>query len=433
MSRALVWFRNDLRVDDHPALAAAAAACEEVVAVYVWEERCEAAGAGGVPRMGPRRQRFLVEAVGELREALAARGGVLLEGTGRAEEVVPGVAAACGCDAVYAHHEHTWEEAEVERAVEAAVPCRWFEGRTLVHPDDLPFAIEHLPAVFTTFRKRVEAGAVFRQPVAAPERCVAPPDAAERAAAWTHAPRRRPEVEDDPRGVLAFRGGWEAGEERLEHYTHGSRALAHYKQTRNGLLGPDFSSKLSPWLATGALGPRRVLAEVRRFEAAHGATEDTYWLVFELLWRDFFRFVAMQHGRKLFAAGGLGRSAGDVSRGGRDGRAQRAFAAWCEGRTGEAFVDANMRELAATGYMSNRGRQNVASYLVHDLGVDWRLGAAHFEHHLLDYDAASNAGNWLYIAGLGNDPRPNRRFNLDRQTQMYDPEGTYIHHWLTPP
>jgi deoxyribodipyrimidine photo-lyase len=92
-----------------------------------------------------------------------------------------------------------------------------------------------------------------------------------------------------------------------------------------------------------------------------------------------------------------------------------------------------MRELAATGYMSNRGRQNVASYLVHDLGVDWRLGAAHFEHHLLDYDAASNAGNWLYIAGLGNDPRPNRRFNLDRQTQMYDPEGTYIHHWLTPP
>ena len=173
-----------------------------------------------------------------------------------------------------------------------------------------------------------------------------------------------------------------------------------------------------------------MLERIRRFEAEHGATEDTYWLIFELLWRDFFAFVARQHGRRLFAAGGLGRSEGDVSRGRNDSRARAAFASWCEGYTGEPFIDANMRELTATGFMSNRGRQNVASYLVHDLGVDWRLGAAFFEHHLLDFDPASNAGNWLYIAGLGNDPRPNRRFNPARQTEFYDPDGAYRTHWL---
>ena len=430
MKRACVWFRNDLRVDDHPALAAAAAEGEEVVAVYVWEERCEAAGAGGVPRMGPRRQRFLAEAVGALREALAARGGVLLECRGRAEEVVPAVAAACGCTAVYAHREAAWEEQEVERAVEQQVTVRWFEGRTLVHPDDLPFEIAATPRIFTAFRKKVEAEAAFRNPIPAPERVTAPANVRELAAAWVQGPRAVPEVEDDPRGVLPFRGGLVAAEARMHHYFEATRAAAHYKQTRNGLLGADYSSKFSPWLATGALGPRRVLERIRRFEAEHGATEDTYWLIFELLWRDFFAFVARQHGRRLFAAGGLGRSEGDVSRGRNDSRARAAFASWCEGYTGEPFIDANMRELTATGFMSNRGRQNVASYLVHDLGVDWRLGAAFFEHHLLDFDPASNAGNWLYIAGLGNDPRPNRRFNPARQTEFYDPDGAYRTHWL---
>ena len=102
---------------------------------------------------------------------------------------------------------------------------------------------------------------------------------------------------------------------------------------------------------------------------------------------------------------------------------RRVFEAWCEGRTKCDFVNANMRELAATGFMSNRGRQNVASYLVHDLGVDWRLGASWFEHHLLDHDPASNYGNWIYLAGVGNDPRPNRKFNTGARPSATTPTG----------
>ncbi len=105
------------------------------------------------------------------------------------------------------------------------------------------------------------------------------------------------------------------------------------------------------------------------------------------------------------------------------------FQLWKEGKTGDSFVDANMRELAATGWMSNRGRQNVASYLIHDMQVDWLLGAAYFESQLIDYDPCSNYGNWAYIAGVGNDPRPVRKFNTAKQAQDYDPQRTYRKLW----
>lgn len=113
-------------------------------------------------------------------------------------------------------------------------------------------------------------------------------------------------------------------------------------------------------------------------------------------------------------------------------RTSRAiFEQWASGQTGKPFVDANMHELNATGFMSNRGRQNVASYLVHDLGLDWRLGAAYFESLLIDYDVCSNWGNWNYVAGVGNDPRENRYFNIERQASMYDPQGKFVKVWTS--
>jgi deoxyribodipyrimidine photo-lyase len=171
------------------------------------------------------------------------------------------------------------------------------------------------------------------------------------------------------------------------------------------------------------LSAREVYHAVKRYEAEHGANESTYWLIFELLWRDFFQFTAAKLGKDLFTRGGSARKA---PRGNTDAR---RFAAWCEGRTGEPFIDANMRELAATGWMSNRGRQNVASYLVNDMGLDWRMGAYWFEHLLIDYDACSNWGNWQYLAGVGNDPREGRRFDPVRQAGMYDADGAYVKHW----
>jgi deoxyribodipyrimidine photo-lyase len=155
-------------------------------------------------------------------------------------------------------------------------------------------------------------------------------------------------------------------------------SLRAYKQTRNGLIGEGYSSRLSSWLALGSLSPRVVYAEIRRYERERVNNESTYWLFFELLWRDFFAFVAERWGRRIFAKGGVqGRPR--TYRNDRD-----VFENWKAGRTGQPFVDANLRELAATGYMSNRGRQNAASYLAHDLSIDWRWGAAWVESALLD-------------------------------------------------
>ena len=232
------------------------------------------------------------------------------------------------------------------------------------------------------------------------------------------------DADPDERAALVFAGGETAGLERMEHYFAGTRALSRYKETRNGLLGPDYSSKFSPWLAHGCLSPRRIHAEVRRYEATVTKNDSTYWLVFELLWREYFRWLAAKYGDRIFYPGGI-RDV-DVSTYIDRGALQN----WRLGETGQDFIDANMRELLLTGFMSNRGRQNVASYLVRDLAIHWRAGAAYFESMLIDYDVYSNWGNWNYAAGVGTDPREDRYFNPTVQAERYDRKGRYVRHWL---
>jgi deoxyribodipyrimidine photo-lyase len=227
-----------------------------------------------------------------------------------------------------------------------------------------------------------------------------------------------------PFGDPAFHGSESAALAHVARYFR-SGLPATYKATRNGLTGTVYSTKLSPWLAVGALSPRTAFAALRSHEAAFGASEGSYWIWFELLWRDFFRFWSEKHGARLFRASGLGRL-------GPPAHDPEAFRRWRGGATGQAFVDAGLRELAATGYLSNRLRQVAASYLVHDLYCDWRAGAAWFESLLIDYDVCSNQGNWLYIAGRGADPRQGRRFDPERQAGVYDKDGAYRAFWAPP-
>ena len=155
-----------------------------------------------------------------------------------------------------------------------------------------------------------------------------------------------------------------------------------------------------------------------------------------MLWRDYFRFLHLQYGAALYHARGLrtldGASppaAAQSPASARNPSNANALHRWCQGQTGEPLIDAAMRELHRSGYLSNRLRQVVASYLIHDLGGDWRAGAAWFESQLVDFDIYSNQGNWLYIAGLGTDPRVGRRFNVAKQTQDHDPDGRYRQLW----
>jgi deoxyribodipyrimidine photo-lyase len=420
MKRAVLWFRSDLRVADNEALQAACVSADEVLPVVIIDPRQHGAGPFGFERSGPFRRRFLGQAIASLDAELKALGSSLRVVVGDPAETLQRLAGEWEAAVVHAQRLFGWEEQEQERAVNTRVPLHLHAPNTLLHPDDLPFDMQRLPHVFTAFRNKVEKHWTVRGPVPATQRMATP-------AGWGSGPLNpaipHPPVTDDPRASFTFTGDRASALGRLQHYCSDPERLGRYKLTRNGLLGADFSGRFSPWLATGTLGSREVYRAVKEYEAVHGANESTYWMVFELLWRDFFQFTAAMHGRDLFLRHGI---AHKPPRG--DRNACR-FEAWCEGRTGQPFIDANMRELAATGWMSNRGRQNVASYLVHDLGIDWRMGAYWFERLLIDYDPCSNWGNWQYVAGVGNDPREGRRFDPVRQAGMYDPDGAYVEHW----
>jgi deoxyribodipyrimidine photo-lyase len=425
MDTAVVWFREDLRVTDNPTLADAVAAAEQVVPLYVADPRRRGETRYGTEKRGPHRARFRIESLQDLRESLRERGGDLFVRTGRPEDVLARVVDAVEADAVFMQTKPATEELETEYAVREGLPDsvaverRW--THTLYHLNDLPTSYDAMDDTFTPWRKEVEDSTPVRTPVPAPE-TVPVPDR-ESGEIPTLADLGQEEPPTDDRAVLPFEGGESAGKRRVEEYIWESDHLREYKKTRNGLLGADYSSKFSAWLAAGCLSPRWVYREVQRYETERVENEDTYWLVFELAWRDFFQFQFLKHGGDFFTQRGIR----DVDKNWKQDRA--AFERWASGETGVPFVDANMRELNRTGYMSNRGRQNVASFLADALQIDWRWGAAYFEEMLVDYDVASNWGNWAYQAGVGNDSRDNF-FDVLSQAERYDSEAEYVQTWL---
>lgn len=427
----ILWLRNDLRLDDHQALHAAVAR-GTVVPVYCVDPRQFGLLPSGVAKTGPFRARFLVETLTDLRAEFRSRGGDLVVRVGYPEQVLPALARELGATHLAYHEEATDEELRVEAAVEHAlaalgITCEGFWGHTLYHPDHLPFALDALPDTFTTYRKWIERDATPRAPIEAPHRIVTPP--VEPGDLPTMASLGAPPITDDARVLFRPVGGEATARARLQHFVWDSNRLRTYKDTRNGLLTVDDSSKLSPWLAIGALSPRRVWSEVRRYERERVSNDSTYWLIFELLWRDYFRFVAVRWENAIFQRGGLQR----VSFPWRtldDPRAAADFTRWTTGTTGYPLVDAAMQELAVSGYTSNRARQNVASFLTKNLGIDWTAGAEWFESLLVDYDVTSNWGNWTYSAGVGNDARGFRFFNIHKQAAQYDPDGAFVQHWL---
>jgi len=425
MDTAVVWFRDDLRAADNPTLADAVASAEAVVPVYVFDPRDRGETRYPASKLGPHRAAFRRESVRDLRDRLRERGGDLLVRDGPVEEVVPDLAAEVGADAVFTQTKPATEELERERAARDALPDgvaferRW--THTLYHITDLPTPYDRVDDTFTPWRKEVEDGAEVRDPVDAPAAVPVPDLPSGEVPSLSSLGVEAPPGDD--RAVLDFEGGETAGRERVQAYIWEGDHLREYKQTRNGLSGADYSSKFSAWLAAGCLSPRWIHREVRRYEDERVSNEDTYWLVFELLWRDFFQFQFCKHGADFFRPDGI---RGVEKRWRRD---RAAFERWADGETGVPFVDANMRELNRTGYMSNRGRQNVASFLADALRVDWRWGAAYFEERLVDYDVASNWGNWAYQAGVGNDSRDNH-FDVLSQARRYDGDAAYVTAWL---
>jgi len=423
-ARTLYWFRNDLRLGDNPALAEACAASSALLPVFCHDPAQDAGTPWGFVRRGPHRQRFVHDSLSDLSNQLQARGSRLLQLSGRALDVLPALVRELQMDAVVTEDIAAPEERDEVQALRAAgLTVHTRDQSGLFEQADLPFAPTKVPDVFTAFRQAVEH-AMVRVPdvLPVPERLPPVPAAPDDPA------RALPPASEDvrssfPYATPGFAGGETAGLAHLQRYFQGPLAR-HYKATRNQLSGTNCSTKFSPWLACGALSARQIHAALQVHEAWAGASDGSRWIVFELLWREHFRLLHRRHGRALYRARGLSNLPAPPHH-------AAAFARWRQGNTGEPLVDAGMRELAATGYLSNRLRQVVASFLIHDLACDWRAGAAWFESTLVDFDVHSNQGNWLYIAGRGTDPRGGRRFNVEKQTRDHDADGAYRALWLT--
>jgi deoxyribodipyrimidine photo-lyase len=288
--------------------------------------------------------------------------------------------------------------------------------KPLVSPSHYPWLLTNLPKRFTDARLRIEASIQMLSP-----QPLLPYHQADLMVLKDDWQTLEAQI---PTPTMLMKGGETAANKHLYQYFFVNQRVLTYKETRNNMLAFADSSKLSPALSLGLLSPRRIYADLKKVETTLKKNQSTYWLWFELLWRDFFYYLHFQVGDLFFMEFGMQ----GITQTWQD--QPKVVQAILEAKTGYPLVDANLIELYQTGWMSNRGRQNVASFLSKILRLDWRFGAALFEHYLIDYDVSSNYGNWQYISGVGVDPREDRVFNVSLQAKKYDPRGEYLSHWL---
>jgi len=437
----IVWHRTDLRVDDNPLLAQAAELVKEgsvkqVLPVYILDPKQFGLTAFGSDKTGAFRAKFLLQCIADFKKRLRSIGSELLVRVGEPEKMIADLADDIDAKIVLTEQQVTDEELKADERVRSTLkPMRadlyeiW--GNTLYHIDDLPFSSPSaIPKVFTPFKEKCAKGCKPSVALDAPTKdsLPLPQDVGglDFVPGWNDLPcnGRLQDPASVPHSAFTIEGGETAARARLKHYLWDTDAIADYFNVRNGMLGTEYSTKFSASLAFGCISARRISNEIARYEKTRTKNKSTYWVIFELVWRDFFRFSAKRYGNKIFHLNGPSPPRPPMTW----TTDLKALQRWKDGTTGWPLVDANMRELKETGFMSNRGRQNVASYLTLDLGLDWRLGADHFESLLVDYDVCSNWGNWVAAAGLTGG-RVNK-FNMIKQSKDYDPKGEYVRMWV---
>ena len=405
MKTSLVLFTRDLRLHDHPALRAAARHADQVAPAFVIDERL-VRGRPGTPN----RLAFLLESLGDLDRSLRARGSALIIRRGDVVTEVMRLVGECDAGGVFMSEDVSGyadsRRRRLTRACEdAGVTLRTFEGVTVIPPGDLTPASGDHYRVFTPYW-RAWSAAAKRDVLSAPRKLRSP-------SGLRHGrlPRLADLVDEEPVSELPS-GGESAGRELLTRWLE--NGAPHYVDLADD-LSADATSHLSPYLHFGCLSANEVLA---RAEQRKGPED----FARQLCWRDF-------HHQVMAARPDIPYN--DYRKRNRRWRSARgALDAWKEGRTGYPIVDAGMRQLAGHGFLPNRARLIVASFLTKTLEIDWRAGAIHFESLLVDGDLANNVGNWQWVAGTGNDTRPNRVLNPIRQAHRFDPDGAYVRRFV---
>ncbi|WP_316801484.1 DASH family cryptochrome [Pedobacter frigidisoli] len=387
--RGLIWFKNDLRLHDNEALVTAQQECSEVLCCYCLEKSIFENHELGFRKADLNRFRFLEQSVTNLKANLKSIGGQLVIGTQSALVTIPELVHKFQITDIYAEEEYASYELNIVRELQQKLPeteFHFFWGKTLYHKDDIPFTIDKIPLTSKAYRITAGRESEPRKTMDIPKKL----NPVKKVKAT-----KFPTYKDygftpkEYKNAKPFvKGGEDAALERLEYYTFKSEELTRYRWSRNQSEGMDYSSKFSPYLALGCISPREIFEKVQAYEQEIKKNQSTWWLIFELVWRDYFTFKSMRFGDQIF------KTKGYKNRHYQWESDPAKFRKWCGGKTGIPFIDAHMRQLNQTGFMSNRGRVNCASYFVHDLKIDWTWGAAYFESKLIDYDVSSNWMNW---------------------------------------
>jgi deoxyribodipyrimidine photo-lyase len=395
-STAIVWYRRDLRVHDHPALAAAVAAHDRVVPLFVLDPRFQHGRYAS-----PRRIGYMRSALHALDAELQERGGRLFFREGDPREVVPALAEEVGAQTVLWTSDVSHAARERDAAVTRALGGRTSDGgRARPMPGNYIVDVSRIATqtgdpytVFSPFHRTWQQAP--RRPLHHAPAHVATPSALAKG-------RLEPGTHDDEAGEAHGRAA-------VDRWLRGP--AARYAERHNDLSGG--TSQLSPHLRWGTISP--LALERRAADGGHDA------FTRQLAWRDFYAHVLLHE---------IGSKSADPSWD--DDPDDELFHAWCDGRTGYPLVDAGMRQLNATGWMHNRARLVVGSFLTKDLHLDWRLGEVYFARQLLDGELAQNNGNWRWIASVGVDPAPpaRRMFNPTLQLRKFDPRGVYVRRWV---
>ena len=423
-NNSLIWYRNDLRVDNHSGLFNAIRNSDKILGFYCFNPKMFELNELNFHKTNNYRAKFLIESVENLKTELKKNNISLIIKIGDPVEELTNIISNKNINNIYFQNEWTEEEVLEEKSLKnkcVGVKFHSFYGQFLYDPEDLE--IQNISNVFTNFRKHCEKKIEVRNLTDSISKLNPYNLIREDYNVPTLADLGLNDFDVDSRSAFKFKGGSDSAKERVDYYLWKSNKISYYKKTRNGLIGLDYSSKFSAWLSNGSISPIEIFWQIKDYEKNILKNQSTYWLIFELIWRDYFKYISMKYGNKIFKIGGI------LEKDYHWSRDKEIFNKWINGLTDEPFVNANMVELSSTGWMSNRGRQNVASYLSKELKIDWRWGARYFESMLIDYDVHSNYGNWMYVSGVGNDPR-DRKFNIKFQAERYDPLNKYQNIWL---
>ena len=421
---SLVWFRNNLRVEDNSSLTNAINSSDKIIGFINIDPRNFISTKYGFKKTERFRVKFFLESVKELKNQLEKLNISLIITHDYLDKSIPQIIKQYEIEKVFLQTEWTRDELLEESYFPKNIDLFRDFDQFLFSPKDVKTLYENIPRGFSNFRKKCEKYLSVDNILPIPK----PLNNDNKIAIDYPIPSLSDLgfdlFEVHRNSVFKFNGGEINGKKRIDDYFFNTKNVSNYKSTRNGLIGENYSSKFSPWLANGSVSVKYIYNQLKKYELEVDKNDSTYWLYFELIWRDFFKYVSMQHKDKFFSKDGI---YGDNKEWSTD---TEILSNWINGKTNEPFVNANMIELLETGFMSNRGRQNVANYLTKELKIDWRIGAEYFESMLIDYDVHSNYGNWLYNAGIGNDSMPFRKFNPKLQSERYDPNKLYEKTWL---